>query len=458
MNQLDLVTRLRAVEALWETFQKDLPEGAGAVAADLAALAGEVDATYRNLQALDNLANAVGRGVLLEDVLNDIFDGFRAVIPYDRIGFALIDEGNVTARWARSDFERVELFVGYSLPLENTTLGSILEAKKPRIINDLVAYLEERPDSESTRLLIDEGVRSSLTCPLFVEGQPVGFLFFSSDEVGTYSDVHTATFERIAGQIAAVIEKGRLTSELAERADDIERQNDELRRLNDVKNTFIGMASHDLRSPLATIQMTADLLDAADHLAPDERKMFIKDIKEQAGYMLSLVNELLDVAQIESGKLELEIDRVDLDSLIDSAILRYRLLASAKQIEVGYSRAGAITVDVDPTRIRQVIDNLLSNAVKYSPFASKVTVGTAVTADAVTVTVDDEGPGVAPEDRVRLFDYFEKSTAQPTGGEMSTGLGLAIARRIIDAHGGSIGVDDSPGGGARFWFELPPAR
>jgi signal transduction histidine kinase len=457
VEKADLESRIRRVEELCASIQSDPSSQTHRLGQEIGELAAQVDGTFRDLTAPDRLATTVGRGVLLEDVLNDVYDGFREVLPYDRIGFAMIVGDAVTARWARSDQDDVGIKAGYSLPLSETSLGEMLADGEPRIINDLVAYASEHSNSESTRLLIEEGVRSSLTCPLLIEGSPVGFLFFSSNETGAYSDIHTRTFVRIADQLAGAIEKGRLTSELAERVDAIEGQNRELLRLNDVKNTFIGMASHDLRSPLATIQMTADLLDAADHLSPDERKMFIRDIKQQAGYMLSLVNELLDVAQIESGKLDLELELVELDALIGAAVTRHGYLAAAKEIVVDHSGSTGTLVQADRTRLRQVIDNLLSNAVKYSPFGSTVSVSVGIEGDRAKVTVDDEGPGVIEQDRSRLFEYFETAQAQPTGGESSTGLGLAIARRIIDAHHGSIGVGDAPGSGSRFWFELPLA-
>ena len=454
-NRSDIQTRLKALEQLCLGAQPDLPDAVQDLINEIATLSVEAAATRKETFALDRLATSVGSGVLLENVLEDIYDGFRDVIPYDRIGFALINEGVVTARWARSESGSVSLAVGYSLPIVNTSLAKVLDDQRPRIINDLEGYLDARPSSRSTRLLVAEGVRSSLTCPLFVEGIAVGFLFFSSNEIGTYSTVHTRTFERIAGQISAVIEKGRLTSRLADRSDAIEEQNSQLLALNETKNTFIGMASHDLRSPLATIQTTANLLDDADYLSPDERRMFIKDIKQQAGYMLSLVNELLDMAQIESGKLEIEREAIDLHELVSDAVKRHDLLGTQKRIRVNLGESIGLVVDADRTRMRQVIDNLMSNAIKYSPMDSEVTLTLTRSANRARVAVRDDGPGISETDQVRLFEYFETATSRPTGGETSTGLGLAIARRVVEAHGGMIGVDSKLGSGCTFWFEFP---
>lgn len=456
MQPTDIETRLKVLEELCSKLQSDFPSDAKALVTEINALATEVEINYRDLLALDQLAAHVSGGLLLDDVLDDIYNGFREVIPYDRIGFSLINDGIVTARWLRSESDSVLLGAGYALSIETTSLAGILAEGKPRIINDLGAYLAARPESESTRLLVQEGVQSSLTCPLFIDGKAVGFLFFSSFEPGAYSEIHTNTFERIADQLAGVIEKGKLTSQLAERAEAIEEQNRQLRALSDLKNTFIGMVSHDLRSPLATIQVTADLLDEANYLAPLERKMLIKDIKEQSGYMLALVNELLDVALIESGRLELNRETFDLEALIADSVNRHGYLAGPKDIRVLLVDSSPAVIEADPTRIRQVLDNLLSNAVKYSPMGSVVSVTLTVEHDLIRVGVTDEGPGISAADQVLLFEYFETAEAKPTGGETSTGLGLAIARNIVEAHRGSLEVESAPGRGSTFWFELPP--
>ncbi len=112
----------------------------------------------------------------------------------------------------------------------------------------------------------------------------------------------------------------------------------------------------------------------------------------------------------------------------------------------------------DPMRLRQVMDNLISNAVKYSPAGSEVRVRAAVEGDEWLVSVQDQGPGLTADDQERLFEDFARLSAKPTGGEKSTGLGLAITRRVIEAHGGRIGVNSTPGSGATFWFTLKQAE
>ena len=165
-------------------------------------------------------------GVALDEILNFIYEEMRPVIPYDRIGFSLINEAKntVTARWARSEHE-ILLGKGYTAQLKGSTLDDVLQTGRPRIINDLPAYLEEKPTSDSTRLVVREGMRASLTCPLIIDGKPVGFMFFSSTKKDMYSNLHIGFFMQIAGLLSSIVEKGRLYAELAEQKEMIENQN-----------------------------------------------------------------------------------------------------------------------------------------------------------------------------------------------------------------------------------------
>jgi signal transduction histidine kinase len=362
----------------------------------------------------------------------------------------------VRACWAKSDQPVLKLTKGYSAPLAGSSLETIMTTGQPRIINDLLEYLEQKPDSDSSRLIVAEGMRSSLTCPLIANGIPVGFIFFSSIEPNTYADAHVDIFKRIAGQLSVIVEKGRLVSELSAQKAAIEKQNEELHRLNELKNTFLGIAAHDLRSPIGFIRMIVHfLLDASDELSEAELKSFLNDIETQANYMLVFLNDLLDVTQIEAGKLNLNLESVDLDDLLRETVHRHARMAAPKGTQVLLEPDSTGQVTADPTRLRQVVDNLISNAVKYSPPGSTVKVSVQQTEEGWRVNVQDQGPGLTAEDRQHLFQDFARLSARPTGGEKSIGLGLAITRRVVEAHGGKIGVDSEPGQGANFWFTLP---
>lgn len=199
----------------------------------LAQLGSELERKVSEVAALVRLGEKVNTGLILDEVLDQVFESFASVIPYDRIGCSMLeDEGRtVRAVWARSLVAEPKLTKGYSAPLAGSSLARILESGRPRIINDLEAYLREHPDSESTRLVLSEGVRSSLTCPLVAQGKRVGFVFFSSNRPHSYIERHVELLMLIAGQLSLVLEKGRLYAELLQAKADLESANRTLSRV-----------------------------------------------------------------------------------------------------------------------------------------------------------------------------------------------------------------------------------
>lgn len=226
--------------------------------------------------------------------------------------------------------------------------------------------------------------------------------------------------------------------------------------LNELKNRFLGIAAHDLRNPLTSIRGFSDLLlgEVVGPLTAEQRE-FMTLIREVSQDMLNLLNDLLDVSIIESGKLVLSVETACLKDLCEERIHLNEVIAGEKGLRYHRDLQDVPALQFDRTRMGQVIDNLLSNANKFSPKGSQVAIALTQTDHSVVFSVTDEGPGVPPEEQSRLFGEFQKGTARPTGGEKSTGLGLAIAKRIVEAHGGRIWVESEPPHGATFCFELP---
>ena len=256
--------------------------------------------------------------------------------------------------------------------------------------------------------------------------------------------------------------KGRIDSGLLVRAIRyaIERKriNIELGKLNELKNQLLGMAAHDLRNPLSVILSCSDFLldDASESLTEEQHRSFLRRIKDNTEFMARLIDDLLDVSRIESGKLELDVKPTDLVGLVEHNLELNRMLARAKDIELVFAPESAMPeVPLDGQRIEQVLNNLVSNAVKFSQSGTRIEVGIARQNGSVVVSVQDQGQGIPAGELGKLFRPFARTCVQSTGGEKCTGLGLAIARKIVEGHHGRIWVDSEVGKGTTFRFAVP---
>lgn len=248
----------------------------------------------------------------------------------------------------------------------------------------------------------------------------------------------------------------KLMKALEKTNNELREKNTELMELNQLKNKFLGIAAHDLRGPLSgIIGLSGILLEKHIQMPSDRVDECVKMIHTTAKNMLQLVNELLDISVIESGKLELKPQKGSLRKLISDRIRMNKIQADNKNLTIQVNFEDIPDCWFDPIRIAQVFDNLMSNAIKYSPRDTQITIGICQEKDKIKVSVQDQGPGISPDDQDRVFGEFQKLSARPTGGESSTGLGLAIAKKMIEAHHGSIHVESIAGKGANFYFLLP---
>jgi signal transduction histidine kinase len=251
-----------------------------------------------------------------------------------------------------------------------------------------------------------------------------------------------------------------LNIETIEHFAEVRAQSEILSALNKQKNKFLGIAAHDLRNPLASIRGFSEImLGEATGPLTEEQNEFLGHINALSNQMLQLVNDLLDVAAIESGKLDLNVQCGSLLRILEDRIRINKVLADKKGITLASDLSPLAEFSFDPNRLIQVIDNLVSNAVKFSNPGTTVTITVSEKpskkGSLAMVSVRDQGPGISAEDREKLFGEFQKLSARPTAGEGSTGLGLNIAKKIIEAHKGSIWVESVPDQGATFFFTLP---
>ncbi len=276
---------------------------------------------------------------------------------------------------------------------------------------------------------------------------------------------------RVERDSALYDEISRLNNELITLQRELAKKNAELEKLNELKNRFLGMAAHDLRSSLHIIMVYSELvLDEASETLSQEHVKFLTLVRSSSQFMRQLVDDFLDVAIIESGKLHLNLELVDLIALVEQNVTLNNTLAEKKRIRLSFHHDERLPkIGLDAAKIEQVLNNLISNAIKFSypDSAVEIHVTTCQGRAALpseplddssawaVISVRDHGQGIPADELDKLFRMFERTTVRSTGGEKSSGLGLAIARRIVEGHHGKIGVESQVGQGTTFYVSLP---
>ena len=251
-------------------------------------------------------------------------------------------------------------------------------------------------------------------------------------------------------------ELSRLNNELVSMQRELSKKNMELAELNNIKNQFLGMAAHDLRNPLAIIINYSEFIEEEGENLSKDQLEFISQIKSSTKFMLNLVTDLLDVTAIEAGKINLNLESVDLITLLKNIIALNKPLAVKKIINILFtSSENSITLLLDRGKIEQVITNLITNAIKYSYSKTEILVELKKTDSEVIISVKDQGQGIEEKEINLLFKPFQKTSVKSTAGEKSTGLGLYIVKRIVDGHKGRIWVESEKGKGSTFSVSLP---
>lgn len=285
--------------------------------------------------------------------------------------------------------------------------------------------------------------------PLKSDEEIIGVLFLYTDESPPWYIRSHEILVSIGGLIAGAIVSQR-------RENEIQEINIQLKELNELKNKFLGIASHDLRNPLYLIKTFSEVLkDGTFGKVNEKQKEGLQKIFNASNFMQGLLENLLDISQIESGKIDINKVLQDLNECAKQQVELISLLADKKNIEIHFDPGELPPVPYDTRAISQVLGNFIGNAVKFSPAGSKVLVTTEKLDDVVRLSVHDDGPGLSKEDQQLLFKEFQTLTARPTGGEKSTGLGLAICKKLIHLHNGQVGVSSELGKGSTFYFSIP---
>ncbi|MDY6843059.1 MAG: response regulator [Thermodesulfobacteriota bacterium] len=315
-------------------------------------------------------------------------------------------------------------------------------------------YEEELLTSRIRSILLNKELRKSVSSEAGIEIYFAGKKHVITSSRMQIIDLLFSTYENA---VQKNLELKQVNKELTSAHRELERRNVDLEKLNMQKNQFLGMAAHDLRSPLGIIfNFSEILLEEVFEKLEEEQSGFLSVIKSSSEFMLRLVDEFLDVAKIESGKLELNLQPTDIFSIVKQNVSLNGIFATKKDIELILSCEDDFpSMLLDSAKIEQVLNNFISNAIKFSHPKSKVKIQLSRHEDHMMISVTDEGQGIPEKELDKLFKPFGQTSVKTTGGEKSTGLGLAIVKKIVEGHKGKIWVESEVGKGSTFHVSLP---
>jgi signal transduction histidine kinase len=407
--------------------------------------------SVEQLQALGAVGQAVSSTLDLETVLATIVsradllagaDG-GAIYEYDEAG--KVFHLRATQRLGE---ELVAATRAEPIRLGEGALGRAAQSRQPVEIPDVLdaAAYEGRMRAVMART----DFRAILAVPLLREGRILGGLAVLRKSPGRFAPEVVDLLKTLAAQSAIAIHNARLFREL-------EAKSQELETATRHKSEFLANMSHELRTPLNAIIGFSEVLgERMFGELNDKQAEYVQDILSSGRHLLSLINDILDLSKVEAGRMELELSRFDLPAAISSAVILVRERATRHGLALEASvddRLGSFVGD--ERKIRQVLLNLLSNAVKFTPEGGRIAVRAVPADGAVEVSVSDTGIGIAPEDQEAIFQEFRQVGTDYARKREGTGLGLALARRFVDLHGGRIWVKSRPGEGSTFTLTLP---
>ena len=418
---------------------------------ELEARTAELTQSVGQLTALGEISRAVSSTLDVDTVLDTIVSRASQLAGAD--GCAIYEYDEPTQAFhvrATHNFDRALVETLQAMPLRKGegVMGRATEAQEPIQIADIAvpgAYQSHLRD-----VLIGAGFRALLSVPLLREGQIIGSLSLNRKAPGAFPSEVLEVLKTFATQSALAIQNARLFHELADKSRQLEAASRH-------KSEFLANMSHELRTPLnAVIGFSEVLIQRMFGALNDKQEEYLKDIYASGQHLLSLINDILDLSKIEAGRMELVPAPFHLPTALENAVTLVRERAARHGI--------TLELDLDPRlgelvgderKVKQVLLNLLSNAVKFTPEGGRISVKAGLTDGAVEIAVTDTGVGIAPEDQAAIFEEFRQVGSDETRKQEGTGLGLTLAKKFVELHGGRIWVASKLGTGSTFTFTLP---
>jgi signal transduction histidine kinase len=410
----------------------------------------ELEQSLEEVHALSDVSRAVSSSLDLAHVLHEIAEQAAKLCDADA-GFIqeYVQQAktfHISASWNAGE-EFVRSIQAAQITLGKGAAGRSAVTGKPTQIPDILT----EPDYPFRDILVEAGYRAVLSVPMVRDERIIGTVVVVRKTPGGFDERHINLLTTFASQTTIAIEHARLYRDVTEKGRMLEEANRH-------KSAFLANMSHELRTPMnAIIGFSEVLLDPSMQVSDEERGQFLTDILNSGKHLLNLINEVLDLSKIEAGRMELHVVPAALNEVFETVQSTLRPLAAKKAIEFQVAPADGIApFPMDAARIKQVLVNLVGNAIKFTPERGRVWVRATADNGTVQVEVGDTGPGIAPEDHERIFQEFQQAqTTRGAGKPEGTGLGLTLARRFVELHGGRLWLESQVGVGSHFYFTLP---
>ena len=395
------------------------------------------------LEAATRCARALSSSLDLNEAFEAFIRELRGFVPFDRMAIVLEEAGTAQVLAVAGVGAEVVFSRGSRQPVGQTLLDEILRTGQTVYREDMTEarYSEEREFGEL-------GLRSRIAAPLLHGPRAFGMISLVRREPSGFNTQELELVGLLGRLVASAVQNIR--------AYEAERNTvEELRRLSALRADFVSLVSHELRAPMASVVGSAQTLRQRwRELNPDQRESFLALISSETERLAALVADVLDTSRIDAGTFTYRFADIDLGALVRDSVAGLSLTQEEVSV-VADVHSGLPSVRGDRDRLQQVLTNLLDNAVKFSPAGEEVRVSAFQQDSRVRIEVSDRGPGVPPDQQRLIFEKFGRGKTTSSPGTPGTGLGLYIARSIVEAHGGVLEVSSGPDAGATFTLNLP---
>jgi signal transduction histidine kinase/HAMP domain-containing protein len=392
----------------------------------------------------------------IDKMVPAILGKINSVISCDYAHVAILDEKNRDFYVIGSSAENKASISCFKIPFEQASQCPVLRDKKPMICGDIT---QENPCSACifNLKIVEEGARSTLIVPLLAGERVLGLLHLGSLTNDAFNEEHMAIAQELANQLAVALENARLIEELNNAYKKLEENYLDLKEIDRVKNDIIANVSHELRTPLTIVKGFIEI--AMEEEDKEERNELLSMCRKALFKQNRIIDDLINVSEFEKKEYKIKFENVDLEHVIHIAKEEIKSYALEKDITIKTSVEESLPdIKADFEALKHAITNLLDNAIKFNRKGGEVVIEARRKDNAIEVCIADTGIGI-PKDKIpKLFTPLYQINATTTRKFGGTGMGLAVVKRIIEAHGGKVWVESEEGKGSRFCFTLPIQR